>query len=145
MTIAAKPMFHPPVPVSHLPPPPGERFFKIRHATNGKFKTAGVKLDRMGNIAGWTRVGKTWDKKGLAGHLALFLRVNDYKRVWNGTKWVDGPLQHPELVKGATYYAIPAEYEIIEYFALGSITPLKNIMQAVLAKGSVLKVGEKLS
>lgn len=120
------------------PPPPGERFFKIRNRVTGKFKTAGVRTDYKGNIDGWSARGKTWDKKSLMGHLALFQRVNEHQRVWIGTKWAKGPLEHPDIAEGAIYYAIPEEYEIIEYFALGQISPLKNIMQSVLAKGGVI-------
>lgn len=120
-----------------LPPPAGERFFKIRNRTTGKYKLAGLPKDDSPN-SGWGRVGKCWDKKALMGHLALFIRSNTHEKVWTGTKWEKGPLKYPELAEGATYYAIPAEYEIVEYFALGTVVNLKNVMHAVLAKGSTI-------
>ena len=109
--------------LTELPPPPGERFFKIRSTKTGLFKCAGIG-ER------WSKTGKVWSKKTLAGHFALFKREN-YPA--NG-----GTLPRPELEQGAVYYVIPDEYQIVEYFALGDVVPLENVMRVVLSKGAVI-------
>lgn len=123
-----------------LAPPAAERFFKIRSKITGLYKIAGNKRDgSTGRVTGWTKQGKTWNKKSLAGHFALFLCTNDRTKVWvHGSGYVDGPCPRPELEVGALYYAIPEEYEVVEFFALGEIVPLQNVMRAVLAKGAVI-------
>jgi len=121
-----------------LAPPAAERFFKIRSKHTGLYKIAGSKRDSSGRVTGWTKQGKIWNKKSLAGHLALFLCVNDKTSIWQHGKIVEGPCPRPEIEVGAPYYAIPEEYEVVEFFALGEIVPLQNVMRAVLAKGAVI-------
>lgn len=126
-----------------LAPPAAERFFKIRSKITGLYKIAGIagtgEEDGHRRAGGWTKTGKIWNKKSLAGHFALFLRTNDRTSVWvHGSGYVEGPCPRPELEIGAPYYAIPEEYEVVEFFALGEIVPLQNVMRAVLAKGAVI-------
>lgn len=106
-----------------LPPPAAERFFKIRSKVTGLFKIAGTTR--------WSKDGKTFTKKTLAGHLSLFKNENR-------PTGRDRSLPRPDLEQGAVYYSIPEEYEIVEYFALGELVPLERVMRAVLAKGAVI-------
>lgn len=122
-----------------LPPPPGERFFKIRNSRTGLFKTAGLAgadCNPKSNH-GWSKSGKIWNSKTLSGHLALFLRDNRAPRKWTGPSLgyqATGPLPRPDLEEGVQFYDVPAEYQIVEYFSLGHIVPLETIMRKQLAK-----------
>lgn len=122
-----------------LPPPPAERFFKIRNSNTGLFKIAGVSQpNKHRPNHGWSKTGKIWDKKSLAGHLALFLRENRKPRTWvHGKGYAFDPaavLPRPDLEEGAQFYDVPAEYQIVEYFSLGHIVPTETIMRKQLDK-----------
>lgn len=123
-----------------LPPPPAERFFKIRNARTGLFKTAGINgadCDPKSNL-GWSKGGKVWSKATLSGHLALFLCENRKPRQWvHGKGYEIDPaavLPRPDLEEGAQFYDVPAEYQIVEYFSLGHIVPTETIMRKQLDK-----------
>jgi hypothetical protein len=121
-----------------LPPPPAVRLFKIRNARTGLFKMAGLNGTDCNpkSTVGWSKGGKVWDKKTLSGHLALFLRNNNPPRKWAGKEGyvTTGPLPRPDLPEGAQFYDVPAEYQIVEYFALGTVVPLESVMRKQLDK-----------
>lgn len=121
-----------------LLPPPAERFFKIRNTRTGLFKMAGINGADCNpkNTLGWSKGGKVWSKVTLAGHLALFLRTNNPPRKWAGKEGyvVTGPPPRPDLPEGAQFYDVPAEYQIVEYFALGTVVPLDSVMRKQLDK-----------
>lgn len=121
-----------------LPPPPAERFFKIRNKRTGLYKTAGLTGADCKTDAGWSKLGKVWSAKTLAGHLALFLTTNKKPRIWvHGKGYEIDPaavLPRPDLEEGAQFYAVPDEYEIVEYFSLGTVVPLESVMRKQLAK-----------
>lgn len=103
-------------------------FFKIRSKETGLFKKAGVPSSREQRAwrsktappPGWSKQGKIWDRKALAGHLALFKREN---RIANG-----GDLPRPDLPKGESYYAIPEEYEILRFSMEGAVVSLTSVL-----------------
>lgn len=121
-----------------LPPPPAERFFKIRNSRTGLFKTAGLTGATCGSSAGWSKNGKIWSPTTLSGHLALFLRENEKPRLWvHGKGYVSDPaaaLPRPDLEEGARFYDVPAEYQIVEYFSLGHVVPTETVMRKQLDK-----------
>jgi hypothetical protein len=121
-----------------LPPPPAERFFKIRNSRTGLFKTAGLNGTDCKSNVGWSKNGKVWSPVTLSGHLALFLRTNKKPLIWvHGKGYEIDPaavLPRPDLEEGALFYGVPAEYQIVEYFSLGHIVPTETVMRKQLDK-----------
>ena len=143
MIPTVKPLFKKTAPENPFGPPAAQRFFKIRSKKTGLYKLAGLAgtdghTASHGRVGGWSKIGKTWTVKSLAGHFSLFLRYNERKRIWAGKEWVAGSLERPELEEGAPYYEIPEEYEVVEYYALGSVITLKAALGKKLETASLV-------
>lgn len=90
-------------------------FYKIRHRVTGLFKTGGKTngcTTSWGNPnQGWSKLGKTWTKAGLTGHLALFKRE----------KYEFGK-------PTTTYYAVPDVYEVLCFSSEGTVVDLETVL-----------------